>query len=196
MNRLIIRKGQKGFTLIELMIVVAIVGILAVLAVYGVRKYLANAKTAEARNSLGQISKDAAAAYEKESMAGTVLEQGKETSTVRHLCGSATAKVPATQDLIAGKKYQSKSTKNDDWQKDVGTNAGFACLRFSIDQPQYFMYNYTASSTAGANGDTFSATAEGDLNGDTKLSTFTIGGTIQNGALNTAPTITEADPDE
>ena len=44
------------------MIVVAIVGILAVLAVYGVRKYIANSKTTEARNALGQIAKDAATA--------------------------------------------------------------------------------------------------------------------------------------
>jgi prepilin-type N-terminal cleavage/methylation domain-containing protein len=48
--------NAKGFTLIELMIVVAIVGILAVLAVYGVRKMTAHAKTAEATNSLGMIS--------------------------------------------------------------------------------------------------------------------------------------------
>lgn len=48
-------KGKKGFTLIELMIVVAIVGILAAIAIPNFLNYQAKSQQAEAKANLGAI---------------------------------------------------------------------------------------------------------------------------------------------
>lgn len=49
------QRHQRGFTLVELMVVVVIVGVLSVLAVTGYRKYTASARNAEAVQFLGAI---------------------------------------------------------------------------------------------------------------------------------------------
>jgi type IV pilus assembly protein PilA len=175
------------------MIVVAIVGILAVLGIYGVRKYLANAKTAEARNSIGQMSKDAATAYERESMTGAVLAVSSAAGFSRSLCTTTTKSVPSSSAKVQGSKYQSDVSE---WNLQASTNGGFSCLKFSMDQPQYYMYSYT-SSGAGSSGSVFTAIANGDLNGDQNMSTFSIQGAINASlALNVAPNMIEQFPEE
>src|SRR5215216_7439984 len=100
-------RKSRGFTLVELMIVVAIVGILAALAIYGVRKYMTNAKTAEARNGVGQMSKDASSAYYKEGMAGSVLDWGQQAGVANKICPSAPM-VPDSLKSVAAQKWQSR----------------------------------------------------------------------------------------
>lgn len=184
-----IKKMKRGFTLVELMIVVAIIGVLAALAIYGVSRYLTNAKTAEARTAVGRIAKDASAAYSMERMAGAVLAQGGSVQATNQLCVSAAATVPANV-IPAGAKYQSNPAEWDD-------NAGWECLKFSINDPQYFQYNYTS-----ANNNTFQAIAVGDLDGDANntpgaaTSQFSLTGNVVNGVVNVAPAITEVNPEE
>src|SRR5580693_1210550 len=99
--------ARRGFTLIELMIVVAIIGILAVLAIYGVSRYLKTSKTAEATNNVGAIAKNASESLTRDMMAGTYVPPGGVTGVGHCVCGSAAASVPAAIASVKAKKYTS-----------------------------------------------------------------------------------------
>ena len=190
------KRSSRGFTLVELMIVVAIIGILAALAIVGVKKYMTSAKSAEARNSLGTMSGLASQVWSGEKMKGAILDDGATVGSTHSLCATATATVPASKDSIKGLKYQSSTDPTKDFHAG-DTTTGWKCLGFSLDSPQYYMYEYTANVDAlVADKNTFSAKAYGDLNGNGTLSTFERNAIVLNSEIKLAPAIVETDADE
>jgi type IV pilus assembly protein PilA len=180
------------------MIVVAIVGVLAALAIYGVRRYLFSAKTAEVRNAVGQMAKDSSTAYSRENTDPGLIPTGESSATVSHrLCGSAAAAVPDDIGKVKGRKYQSSPA---DWNTGDQVN-GWRCLKFSVADPQYYQYNYTSTGTPGAADNKFQAIGMGDLNGDgTAFSTFRMEGEVreESGVLElfVSPNMFEENPEE
>jgi type IV pilus assembly protein PilA len=198
------RRDARGFTLIELMAVVTIIGILAVLAIYGVGRYVRSSKAAEAQNNLGAIAKNASESLSRDYVAGQFQAPGQKVSTAHCICASATASVPASIASVKARKYSSDPL--NDWRQ-AGTittenQIGWRCLKFSIDEPQYYMYNYTESGGSCTSGsianDDVHAIANGDIDGNGIQSTFDLEGKVPSGQsqLVWAPSPLQTMPDE
>jgi type IV pilus assembly protein PilA len=153
-------RAQQGFTLIELMIVVAILGILAAVAIPAFMKYIRRAKTSEATMNVRKLFDSTVAYYEAEHADSAGAIQAKTFP-------AAQAWTPA-RGTCAGSTGQKCAATPSWWQTAVWQQ-----LNFSVDDPHYFSYaTALAVGTGAAAADRYDLQAAGDLNNDGKFSLF------------------------
>jgi type IV pilus assembly protein PilA len=152
----------RGFTLIELMIVVAIIGVLAAVAIPAFMKYIRRSKTVEATMNLRKMYDGAVAYYvgEHADAAGNIANKQFPIS------GPSVPDLPTlTAKQLAGQRYQSSPS---DWKQ-----GGWAALEFQISDAQVFSYTFNNTNPGGTGVNaSASMVANGDQNGNGVYSTF------------------------
>lgn len=169
------RQSVKGFTLIELMIVVVILGVLAAVAVPAFVRYIRRAKTAEAEDKLSEIYRSAVSYFGHEQF-------GRGSG--------ADALVPQFPENVGPSPGQCLDTcaDSDDGRcvpiagGGEGTYDGNAvwgeqtwvALNFAISDPHYFVYTFEGENTLAERGEgsAFTARASANLDRDEICSTF------------------------
>ncbi len=157
---------SSGFTVIEVVIVLAVIGILAALAVPAFISYSRRAKTAEASANLKALFTNAATYY--------VAERTDETGHRHSACTVAATGATTSPGTPSAQKQA------------FTPSPSLAALGFTIGDPVYFGYGIPGAIAADCdhrpNTDLYTLAARGDLDGDGVRSTFelSVGSTSDN----------------
>lgn len=158
------RKKNSGFTLVELMIVVAIIGILAAVAIPAFSKYIKKSRTAEATQTLNKIWQGALVYYEADHN-DTTPGVTFGNALPKQFPGNAVPEPTGKCCLQPGMKCP-KSIAGSIYLTDPAWNA----LNFSMPETHYYLPRYLGQNVSIAS--TFTAEAEGDLDCDGTLARF------------------------
>ncbi len=176
------RTGQKGFTLVELMIVVAIIGILAAVAIPAFMRYMNKAKSTEAEQLIKKIQDGARAYYYNPSQPGLTPVQKQFPGTV-----GLEGPTPAADCCADPSGAQKCSVDATAWNTPV-----WQALNFSVDDPHYYGYTYELVSNTD-----FIARATGDLDCDGVVATFEMaGGILPDGSVSGSASIRRVNESE
>ena len=166
-------KIGRGFTLIEVMIVVVILGVLASVAVPAFINYIRRAKTAEAQDKISQIYR-AAITYFQTQQFGRGLGDAITCQFPNSVGPTPGPCATACADETDGRCVpRSDGTGTYDPQVTWDTPSWIA-VDFAINDPHYYVYMLVSANAdaAGGVGSEFTARASGNLDGDNVCSTF------------------------
>jgi len=150
------KKMMKGFTLIELMIVVAIIGILAAIAIPNFLKYQLRAKFGELPTNVSALFKAEESLRQSERAVPATATSGNVNATGQY----AGVVVPTT--CVAG-------TSKNGWSATDLSNAG--AIDWVVEGSTYGCYDAVV---AGTNGSNLALSAASDIDGDAVVACVTL----------------------
>ncbi len=162
-------RDQKGFTLIELMIVVAIIGILAAIAIPNFLQYQAKARQSEAKTNLGGVFVSETSYLGENSRYGGFAEIGFSLA--------GTTNRYTYRSPINGTGLGEGSTQGSDL---YASNAGSAATGGTILAPSGTYVAAAGTVAASGTAAMFTATAVGNIDGDSGTDNWHVNDIKQN----------------
>ncbi|TNE49058.1 MAG: prepilin-type N-terminal cleavage/methylation domain-containing protein [Deltaproteobacteria bacterium] len=151
------RRRVKGFTLVELMIVVVVLGVLASVAVQSYRRFILQSKTSEASINLKQIVNGEIIYYSE-----THMDKNEKLLPRQFLSLKATPDEDPCPQGVSRYKASTSIWKTNGWDS----------IQFAIHNSHY--YQYKVESSGIKTNATFTASARGNIDCDSTFSTFRV----------------------